>query len=260
MSSNLTGKLPKYVIRKLAIDDLDDDPYVFLAGGMRKEEGWREIETLDEARGFGSRLSAERWMETHGIDLAQYVPVLRAAQPLKPRDFDTRDLPFKLVIENPLEAVEKTAELHHEYCERIERWLRLGGVLVHDGHRPTPVATVLAPQWAGLYSPTTNCCHYPVVYSMLAADWNVVVAHECVHAYQTLFSGMPAGHHADFYALMRHAAREPVTMHHHTYDVNEARRLARKLRPWWAQERQRGVLASLPMEVLEVKTKRRGLR
>lgn len=254
------AKKSGYVIRKLG-DELEPDPYVFLAGGKLKEDGWHEVDRLEQCLTFGSRLSAERWMETHGIDLSMYKPVLRAGVPLKPDEFKTDDLPFNLNITDPLEAVNKTVELHEHYCGRIEQWLRNAGVpKIHDGSRPTPVATVLAPKWAGLYSPTTNACHYPVVYAMIAKDWHVVVAHECVHAYQDHFTGRGAGHGNDFYALMAHAAKEPVTKHTHDYPVGEACRLARKLRPWWAEQRQRGILASLPMEVIEVKTKRRGLR
>lgn len=255
MTSPLT-KL-KYVIRALG-DEIDEDPYEFLAPGACGV-GWQRVDDLDLAAGFGSRLAAERWMETNGVDMAAFKPVRRADVIVRPKAFQP-ELP-DLVIKDPLEAVRTTHELHEEYCGKIERWLRLAGVTCHDDNRPKAQATVCAPAWAGCYSPTTNTCHYPVVYAMMASDWGpTVVAHECVHAYQTLFTGKSAGHGPDFYAMMRYAACAPTDSHVHTYPLHKALALAKKLKPWWAEQRQRGLLQSLPMEVVEQKMRRRGLK
>lgn len=246
----------RYVIMRGPQDGHDE---LFVSAG---ECGWTATQELDAASGFSSRLSAERWMETNGlgIDAMLWRPIRRADVAIKPKKFDP---PFKLVVTDPLEAVRLTCELHDEYCDRVEAWLVVAGVqraAIEQRGRPVPCMTMTSPRWAGLYSSGTHTCHYPVVYTMMAADWRIIVAHEVVHAYQKLFTGQPCGHGPDFYGMMRHAALEPITDHHHKYSVSEAKRLSEKLLPWWAMAREQGLLASLPCEVLTTKTKRKGVR
>jgi len=245
-----------YVIQSL---DAEGQPeYQFVA---REDAGWRWTDDLDVAAGFGSRLAADRFAETHAM--RQFKIARRDAVAIKPKKFEA---PFALAISCPLEAVQTTFDLHEEYCQRVEAWLQRAGCQPdYSKGRPTPCMTITAPKWAGMYSSDTHHCHYPAVYAMLAPEngpeaWRTIVAHEVVHAYQRAFTGRGAGHGPDFYALMKHAAREPVTSHTHGYSVKEARRLSEKLLPWWELTRQQGLLASLPLEVLTTKTKRKGIR
>jgi hypothetical protein len=238
----------KYCIQQL--DDEGQTMYSFVTSAMTYTDD------LDEALKFSSKLAAMTWIETNHLQAQPWAVVKVDQIVVKPKKFEP---PFYLVIADPLEAVSKVVELHDFYCNRIEAWLRYNGIDIKKP-RPTPHMTITSPTWAGLYSSTTHACHYPVVYAMMNADFNKIVAHETVHAYQRIFTGMPAGHGADFYAMMQHAAKEPVTKHTHDYDVKEAARLSEKLHPWWMLAKERGLLASLPCEVLTTKTKRKGVR
>jgi len=248
------------MIKRYVMQHLDEDgelEYSFLDMNIASTD------ELDSAVGFGSRLSAERWMETreHQLDWSRWQVVkLDSIQP-RAEKFDA---PFDLTIADPLEAVRVTVELHDFYCQKVEDWLRKAGI-GSQFDRPTPLVTITAPKWAGLYSSATHICHYPTVYAMMAPltghdRWRVTVAHEVVHAYQNIFTGQGTGHGADFYGLMKHAAGEPITRHTHQQDVMEAKRLSEKLLPWWRRQRERGTLIGLPCEVIDVKIKRKGIR
>lgn len=245
--STTLERVGKWVVRR-QVNDTED----FVVGDRRTSED------VAEALGFSSRLAAETWAETVGLDGLLWRPVKRADCKVKAKAFES---PFALTISDPLEAVELVCRRHWEYCARIEQWLTKAGVALPADHaRPTPCMTITAPTWAGLYSGSTHVCHYPVAYAMMAADHQTVVAHEVTHAYQRQFTGHECGHGPDFYAMMAHGMGIKLIDHHHRYSVAEARRLSDKLLPWWSMARERGVLSSLSCEVLTTKTKRKGIK
>lgn len=243
--------MKRYVLRRV----LEDGEEFMGDGGI----AYAHVDDGTPLLSWGSRLSAETWMETRGIDGLLWRPFPSAEVAIKLKQLE---VPFDLVIKDPLEAVEKMCQAHWDYCERIEHWLSKAGVtLPATWQKPTPCMTITAPTWAGIYSPATHTCHYPVVYAMIGKDCvNMVTAHEVVHAYQRQFTGHSCGHGPDFYAMMRHGMDLPITDHHHSYNTSEAKRLSDKLFPWWSMARERGALQSLPCEVLVTKTKRKGIK
>ncbi len=168
------------------------------------------------------------------------------------------EAPFALAISDPLEAVRYVYDLHCKYSQRISDWLRRAGV-TDVPQQAACKMTITAPKWAGIWSPNGRECHYPVVYAMMAQDFHMIVAHEVVHSYQHAFCGRGSGHGNDFYALMKHAAQEPITRHTHTYNVGEARRLSETLKPWWKKVGQKGLLQSLPVEIVTEPMRRKGI-
>lgn len=221
---------------------------------------------LDEARGFSSRLSAERWMETNGVDMGLWRAVKRDSVVVRPKRLE---IALDLERSDPLAAVRELVDLHWEYCNRLETWLSRAGVgreEIDARGRPTPYVTVLAPKWAGVYSSQDHSCHYPLPYAMLKPipgfrdSLRNTVAHEVVHAYQRLFTGCPSGHGPDFYALMKRAAEQEYLGEGHHWSIEEAQQLSSQLLPWWQQSAEKGLLASLPCEVVTVKIKRRGVQ
>lgn len=232
-----------------------------------RDNSGNTTEDFEQARVYGSRLDAHQQCAAYfrglGVinveDLANHEwqiirrrNVVQKAPPL--------DAPFALHISDPIEAVHRVYELHALYSQRVSSWLRIAGVPVDKIPRPaTCKMTITAPKWAGIWSPSNSECHYPVVYAMMDPNYKETVAHEVVHSFQRAFTGCPSGHGADFLAMMMHAALEPVTTIGHTCNVPEAKRLSEVLRKWWRVQGQRGLLASLPVEVATEPLKRKGI-
>lgn len=224
----------------------------------------REIDMtdeLDEASRFGGRLSAmvalenrfgKEWKSTG------WRPVRLEDVVVKPKPLPLGD--FKLHISDPLEAVRRVAEWHNAYCERVEAWLLRATGKIMAFNRPECRVAARFQEWAGIYMSAENACVYPLAYAMMAPDFKgKAVAHEVCHGYQKYFS-CGRGHGGDFYALMEHAAGEPISKHTHDYSLETARELTRSVLPWWQQNRAKGLLASLPCQVETEKKKRKGIR
>lgn len=219
------------------------------------------VDDPEDAASFGSRLGALTRLETMGkAAMEAWAPVRREHARVHPRAPELGDL--ALWTRDPLEAVRSVVDLHAEYCERVEAWLRRAGVPDEalDRGMPRCEVTVLAPLWAGCYEGRAHTCHYPLPWAMVdQPQLRHTVAHEVVHAYQRAFTGCRPGHGADFFAMMRHAAGVAEPQVKHTMDPGTARAVSAALRPWFLRELQRGTLSSLPCKVDTTPRKRRAI-
>jgi hypothetical protein len=228
------------------------------------------LDESGEPRVFGSRLAAHQYFQAHPELLhdsqdesleSQGWRIVRARDvKLTPHPVDT---PMELLVATPLEAAKMLYEYHYEYVKRAESWLGRACSGVSIPEQPVPKATILTPDWAGLYSTADHSCCYPLTYVMLNGQPSAqeTAAHEVTHAYQRAFTGTNMlGHGPDFYGLMKHAMQMPISRHTHSYDVGKARQLTKQIKPWWDRELQRGTLNNLPMEIAVVKMKRKGIR
>lgn len=245
-----TANIGKYVIRLLDVDGDLIDSFVGEAG---------YVDALDAAKHFSSKLSALNFIETLYADRRESLAVVRCESVVpKPKAFTA---PFDLFEPDPLRAIDAVIRLHEEYCKRVATWLQYIGLPVQPDTWPRVSITATAHKWAGLYTGgTKHVCTYVLPYAMMQSDYEITVAHEVVHAFQEQFTGFAAGHGPDFYALMRHAAKQPIAAHTHSYNVLEAFRLADTLIPWFNSQKERGVLHSLPVEVCLERIKRSGVR
>ena len=227
----------------------------------------------DDPRVFGSRLAAHQYFQAHpellsdsngedddlessGWRLIRYRDLV-----VKPRPIE--EPVTGLLIDNPIAAAEVLLEAHDRHCRAAERWMRAACPGADLPEHPKPKATILTPDWAGLYSSADHSCCYPLTYVMIngAQSADDTAAHEVAHAYQRAFTGCgKLGHGPDFYALMRHALGKPISEHTHSYDIALARRLSRQTKKWWDRELERGALARLPMEIAIVRVKRKGIQ
>ena len=245
----LVATLQGYVIKH-------SEEYLF----FRDNSGEQVTEDFDLAATYPSKLAAcqqcsEYFKRAEESNDTSWRIVRRRDVVIKPKPLEA---PFELFITDPFEAVHKIYDLHCEYSRRVASWLRSAGVRDIPQQAECRI-TITAPHWAGIWSGNGRECHYPVVYCMMAADYHTIVAHEVVHSYQHAFCGRGSGHGNDFYAIMKHAALEPVTRHTHSYNVAEAARLSKVLSKWWQHAGQLGLLASLPVEVITQPMKRKGI-
>jgi hypothetical protein len=244
------GKLVGYCIKHT-------DEYLF----FRDNSGEHITDDFDLAATYPSKLAAvqqcgEYFKRAEVNDDTTWQIVRRSAVVIKPKPLEA---PFELHITDPFEAVHKIYDLHCEYSRRVSSWLVKAGVQNIPQQAECRI-TITAPHWAGIWSPRGRVIHYPAVYCMMAGDFHKIIAHEVVHSYQDAFCGRGSGHGNDFYALMKHAALEPVNRHTHNYSVNEAQRLSKVLRRWWQEQSQRGLITSLPVDVDTSPMKRKGFR
>jgi hypothetical protein len=225
---------------------------------------------LCEARQFTSRIAARGFTMTHDKGRAfcaaewEYVKI-----ELVPPVEEMIGLPRDLLVDDPLDAIERIHKLHHMYSERIADWVHRATNLIADFSPPRIMVTVRAQKWAGLFEPGSRTVHYCLPYAMMhlgdrpstIRDYEHCVAHECVHAYQKLFTGhfVGGGHGGDFYAMMRHAAMYPVSRHTHDYSVKKCVEVARALQKPFEQMAERGLLSSLPCQVVTESIKRKGI-
>lgn len=245
------NKLSGYVVKH-------SEEYLFFADNLGTP-----TDDFEKAAIYGSRLAAHQQCaeffkraEADNDDTWQIVRrkdvVVRAAK---------FEAPFQLVIADPIEAIHKIYELHNEYSKRLTYWLRNACTTLKIPQPARPVVTLTAPKWCGMYLPREHECHYPIVFAMMDTELAQTVAHEVVHSFQRVFNGNYRGdaHGGDFYALMLNAAREPVTSVLHSLDNAEAKRLSEHLLPYWREQGAKGVLSSLPLQVVTQPMKRKGV-
>lgn len=218
--------------------------------------------TLDfrEARRFGGKLSAETALVNLKLSKLEWLVIREEEYSPRPPPIDLADLP--LAVRDPVAAVRMVAAAHDEYCGRIEAWLTRAGVPHDKRGRPKCEVVARCAEWAGLYQGAEHACAYPLAYAMMHGERFAaeVCAHEACHGYQHALTGRGTGHGNDFFALAKHAAREPAVQKHHQFDVTVAREVTRALLPWWREWQGAGLLVSLPCEVQVDKRVRRGLR
>ena len=210
---------------------------------------WQE--SSDVAK-FTSRLSCtqqlDKWLAANGGYTIDYdndpFTIRKEAQEAKP-----------LVVIDPNVDIGKLiadiAKYHDMYCERVGEWIaKVIGVTAVT--RPTPQIDLSGARHSGVYRTSEHSCTYTLGYAMIYGieSFRETIAHEVVHAYQNLFSGVGAGHGGDFYGMMRHAALHPVYAHKHRYSVAEGERLAKGLVPYYERGIKGGLFVGMACKVL----------
>lgn len=211
-------------------------------------DGHNDVEFVDDAQTWPSRLAARLSLENRWEALQlEYKLVPASAVPRRPLEPSLDDWAGRLLYATPLEAAAAQQLVFVEMCDRLEGWMRRAGI--EPPLRPGLAITCAGHKWGGLYRGAEHEVVLVAPYAMLHADYDICVAHEVVHAYQAAFSGRASGHGDDFYGLMRHAARVPVTRHTHSMDPNEAAKLGLATSLWWRRARESGLAASASCRV-----------
>jgi hypothetical protein len=210
---------------------------------------WKEA---SEVARFTSRLSChqqlDKWLAANGGYTVDY-------------DNDPFTIRKDIAAANPIVMVDpdvdigalvlQIAKYHDMYCERVGEWITKV-IDATNVAKPAPQIDLSGAKHSGVYRPGEHSCTYTLGYAMIYGieSFKETIAHEVVHAYQNLFSGVGAGHGGDFYGMMRHAALHPVYAHKHRYDVKQGERLAKGLVPYYERAIMRGEFASMACKVL----------